>query len=77
MIIADDEEDSTVNKLISPYLLGRLNTNSSFNPTTMKLVLCNISKPSKGPVTRELDINLFTLQFFSAMDRDYVLNEGP
>jgi len=43
----------------------------------MKTILKNISKPDKGVVVKDLDNNMFSFQFFSTVDRDYVLNEGP
>ena len=77
VIIVDNEEDNTWNDLISLCLLGWLYTSGSFHSKAMKIVLCNLWKPNKGLVTRDLDDNLFAFQFFSIVDRDYVLNEGP
>ena len=77
MIIVDDKDDNTTNELISLCLLGRLHTTLAFNPRAMKSVLINVWKSSKGRVIRDLDANLFVFQFFSAADRNFVLNEGP
>jgi len=43
----------------------------------MKNVLKNVWKPSKGDIIRDLDKNHFAFQFFSAVDKAYVLNESP
>ncbi|KAJ8452207.1 hypothetical protein Cgig2_006012 [Carnegiea gigantea] len=42
----------------------------------MKTVLKNIWKPEKGVIIRDLDTNLFAFQFFSSVDKLFVLNEG-
>ncbi|KAJ8446848.1 hypothetical protein Cgig2_016158 [Carnegiea gigantea] len=76
VVIVDDADDNT-DELISLCLLGKLHTQCSFNPKATKSVFCNIWKPSKELVIRDLDSNLFAFQFFAASDRDYVLNEGP
>ena len=43
----------------------------------MKNVLKNIWNLLKGIMVRDLDSNLFVFQFFSVVDKRYVLNEGP
>ncbi|KAJ8423958.1 hypothetical protein Cgig2_007562 [Carnegiea gigantea] len=48
VIIADDEDDSMTNELISLCLLGCLHTTFAFNPRALKSVLRNVWKPSKG-----------------------------
>ncbi|KAJ8435840.1 hypothetical protein Cgig2_003863 [Carnegiea gigantea] len=73
VVIDAEEEDSAAAELISLCLHAR----SPFNPRAPKSVFHNLWKPSKGLVVRDLDSNLFALQFFSTADRDFVLNEGP
>ncbi|KAJ8422639.1 hypothetical protein Cgig2_000445 [Carnegiea gigantea] len=58
-------------------LVGKLLTESYFNPEATKAVLQNIWKPARGVIIRELDKNLFSFQFFSTADKEHVLNEGP
>ncbi|KAJ8420259.1 hypothetical protein Cgig2_008581 [Carnegiea gigantea] len=77
VIVVEEDDNATTDELISLCLLGRLHASNSFNPRAMKSVLRNVWKPTKGLVIRDLDSNLFTFQFFSAADRDFVLNEGP
>ncbi|KAJ8430901.1 hypothetical protein Cgig2_003894 [Carnegiea gigantea] len=77
VIIADGEDDNMTNELISLCLLRHLHTTLAFNPRAMKAVLRNVWKLSKGRVITDLDANLFVFQFFSATNRDFVLNEGP
>ncbi|KAJ8448891.1 hypothetical protein Cgig2_030747 [Carnegiea gigantea] len=77
VVVADEEEDAEKNAQIALCLLGRLHTDTSFNIRAMKSVFCNIWKPVKGLVMRDLETNLFAFQFFSMADKDYVLNEGP
>jgi len=42
----------------------------------MKAILKNIWKPAKGVIIRDLDKNLFSFQFFSNVDKEYVSNEA-
>ena len=77
VVVVTEKDDSEMSKLISLYLLGRLYTTNSFNSRAMKLVLRNVWKPSKGLVIRDLNSNLFAFQFFSEVDHDFILNEGP
>ena len=37
----------------------------------------NIWRLRQGLVVRELEKNLFVIQFFSMKDKEFVLNEGP
>jgi len=73
------EEETPAKKLeeIKLCLWGKLMTNKQFNARAMKTILKNIWKPDKGVVIKDLDSNWFSFQFFSAADRDFVLNEGP
>jgi len=43
----------------------------------MKIVMKNFLKPTKGVIIRDLDKNMFSLQVFSAVDKRFVLDEGP
>ncbi|KAJ8446368.1 hypothetical protein Cgig2_019261 [Carnegiea gigantea] len=43
----------------------------------MKSVFRNVWEPSEGLVIHDLDVNLFSFQFFRVADKEYVLNEGP
>jgi len=72
------EEEMLVEKKeeIALSLLGKLLTDSSFNPYVMKNVLKSIWKPSNGLVVRDLDDNLFLFHFFSTTCTMYVLDEG-
>ncbi|KAJ8452677.1 hypothetical protein Cgig2_005013 [Carnegiea gigantea] len=47
------------------------------DPDTNLFAFQNVWKPSKGLVIRDPDTNLFAFQFFSAADKDFVLNQGP
>ena len=73
------EEETPVEKLeeIKLCLWGKLMTTKQFNARAMKMVLKNIWKPEKGVVIKDLDSNLFSFQFFSQVDQDYVFYEGP
>ena len=77
--VAVFNEDTPTEKAgeIALSLVGKLMCDGSFNTRVMKNVLNNIWKPAKGIAIRDLDCNLFVFQFFSEMDRKFMLNEGP
>ncbi|KAJ8435105.1 hypothetical protein Cgig2_001980 [Carnegiea gigantea] len=76
VVYEEDESEEPIEK-ISWCLWGKLLTENFFNPWAMKPVLKNIWKLARGVIIRELDKNLFSFQFFSSVDKEHVLNEGP
>ncbi|KAJ8433134.1 hypothetical protein Cgig2_004872 [Carnegiea gigantea] len=62
---------------VSLCLIGKLNTQSSFNPEALKQTMQNIWRPSQGLVITNLDVHLFAFQFFPIGDKDFVLGGGP
>ena len=62
---------------ISLCLMGKLFIDTFFNVGALKTVLKNVQKPAKGLVIKEVDKNLFSFQFFSAVDVEFALNGGP
>ncbi|KAJ8432243.1 hypothetical protein Cgig2_013896 [Carnegiea gigantea] len=77
VVECDEEEMGDGVEQTSLCLWGKLFTSSYFNANAMKNVFKNIWKPSKGDLIRDLDKNHFAFQFFFAVDKAYVLNEGP
>ena len=75
--IAEDAEFDEKEDQIALCLYGKPPTEKSFNLRAMKTIFRNIYWPDKGIVIRDLDTNLFTLQFFSMANRDMVLHDGP
>ena len=68
MIVGDvgsDEKDDQ----IALCLYGKLLAKKSFNPRAFKTVFRNIWRPDDGVLVRDLDVNLFAVQFFSMVDR--------
>lgn len=59
VIIVDEEEDNEKNEQIALCSVGHLYTDIAFNARAMKSVFCNVWKPAKGLVVRDLDANLF------------------
>jgi len=77
IIIADDIEFDEKDNQIALCVYSKLLTEKSFNPRAMKTIFSNIWRPDKGIVIRDLDTNLFAVQFFSMADKNMVLNDGP
>ncbi|KAJ8434275.1 hypothetical protein Cgig2_009250 [Carnegiea gigantea] len=71
------EEEEAMVVCDDPVLHYACGANNYFNAGTMKNVFKNVWKPAKGVIIRDLATNLFAIQFFSAADKAYVLNEGP
>ncbi|KAL2894912.1 hypothetical protein RDABS01_010821 [Bienertia sinuspersici] len=75
-LICDDEPDELSEQLVAHCLVGKLLTNSPFNPEALKNTIKNLWKPSKGLVVTEIENNIFVLQFFSKNDREKVMDQG-
>ncbi|KAJ8443360.1 hypothetical protein Cgig2_015841 [Carnegiea gigantea] len=71
--VGSDEKDDH----IALCLYGKLLAKKTFNPTAIKTVFRNIWRPDDGVLVRDLDVNLFAVQFFSMVDRDMVLLGSP
>ncbi|KAJ8420788.1 hypothetical protein Cgig2_011606 [Carnegiea gigantea] len=57
--------------------MGKLFTKTFYNVGAMKSLLRNTWKPTKGIITREVDKNLFSYQFFSESNMKLAFNGGP
>ncbi|KAJ8434339.1 hypothetical protein Cgig2_019966 [Carnegiea gigantea] len=77
IMYVDDVYSEEKSEQVELCLYGKLLTEKGFNARAMKSVLKNIWKSKKDVIIRDLDSNLFVFQFFSNMDKLFVLNEGP
>ncbi|KAJ8430330.1 hypothetical protein Cgig2_015387 [Carnegiea gigantea] len=77
VVVFDEEIPTEKKEKIELSLIGKFFTTNSINVKVMKTVMRSVWQPGKGLVVGELDTNFFVFQFFSAKDRDFVLNKGP
>ncbi|KAL2938973.1 hypothetical protein RDABS01_022422 [Bienertia sinuspersici] len=76
-LICDDDPEELSEQLVAHSLVGKLLTDSPFNPEALTNTMRNLWKPSKGLVVREIENNIFVFQFFSKGDREKVMDQGP
>ncbi|KAL2926627.1 Collagen alpha-1(XIV) chain [Bienertia sinuspersici] len=76
-LVCEDEPDDLTDELVSHSLVGKLLTDTPFNPKALNNTMRNLWKPLKGLVVREIENSIFVFQFYSKLDREKVLEQGP
>ncbi|KAL2896730.1 Minor capsid protein L2 [Bienertia sinuspersici] len=76
-LVCEDEPYDLIDELVSHSLVGKLLTDTPFNPKALNNTMKNLWKPSKGLVVREIENSVFVFQFCSKSDREKVLEQGP